>query len=78
MACGALYSSIRLFHPVRLQLLQATDDPGLAIVQRVQRVSGRVICGNVRISAYNLFRLRMAAEQLSERRLVFPRRRPSS
>src|SRR5665811_2102284 len=67
---------VRLY-PVRLQLLQAADDARLAIVQRVQRVSRRIVCGNVRISAYHLFPLWMAPKPLSERRLVFPRRRPS-
>ena len=65
-------------YPFRLQFLQATDDPRLAIIQRVQRVSGGIVCRDVRISAYHLFSLRMAAKSLPERRLAFPRCRTSS
>src|ERR1017187_4625023 len=65
-------------YPVRLQLLQAADDAGLALVQRIQRVSRLLVCGDVRLSADHLFLLGVAAKPLSERRLVFPQRRPSA
>src|SRR6516164_9655943 len=48
-------------HLFCLYVFQATDTQGLALVQRLQRVSGRIVRGDVRISADDLFSVRLAA-----------------
>src|SRR5512139_3936748 len=63
-------------HLVRLQLLQATDDAGLALVRCVQRLSGGAVCGDVRLSTLHLFPVGLAPKPLPRDRLVLPRCRP--
>ena len=48
----------------------------LAVVRRVQRLPGRALCRDVRLSAHDLLPVRVAAKPLSERGLVLPRCRP--
>src|SRR3546814_714776 len=49
-------------HSVRLQLFQATDHAGLALLRRVQRLSRRAIHRDVRVPVDHLPALRMAPE----------------
>src|SRR5262245_30058803 len=72
---GPRHRQLRGLHPVRLQLLQAAHRPRLAVVRRVQRVSGRAVRGDVRLSTEHLFPLGLAAVAVSGRRLVLARRR---
>src|SRR3546814_833282 len=65
-------------HSVRLQLFQATDHAGLALLRRVQRPSRRAIHRDVRVPADHLPALRMAPEPLSGRELAVARRRASA
>src|SRR3990172_6704189 len=58
------HRQLRRFHLVRIQLLQAADGPRLAIVWRVQRLSGCAVHGDVRLPADHLFPLGLAAEPL--------------
>src|SRR6516165_630013 len=69
------HRQLRGLHPVRLQLLQAADGPGLALVRRLQRVPGRAVRRDVRVSTEHLFPLGLAAIPVSGRRLVLARRR---
>ncbi|MGY6373137.1 hypothetical protein, partial [Proteus mirabilis] len=57
-------------HPVRLQFLQAANHSGLAIVQRIQRVPCGAVRRNVRLPTDPLCPVRVAAEPLSQYRLV--------
>src|SRR6516165_6138123 len=72
---GPGHRQLSRLHPVRLQLLQAADGPGLALVRRLQRVSGRAVRGDVRLSTEHLFPFGLAAVPISGRRLVLSRRR---
>src|SRR6266496_2858049 len=67
----------RGLHSVRLYLLQAADAERLALIRRVQCISGRAVRGDVRLSAHHLFPLRMATVAISRRGLVLARCRPS-
>src|SRR6516162_9869890 len=69
------HRQLRGLHPVRLQLLQAADEPGLAVVRRLQRVPGRAVRRDVRLSAEHLFPFGLAAVAISGHRLVLARRR---
>src|SRR5262249_36549814 len=64
-------------HPVRIHVLQTANEPRLAFVRRIQRISRRPIHRNVWFSTYHLFPVGMAPEPLSKYRLVLARRRPS-
>src|SRR6516164_3476327 len=70
-----VHRQLRGLHPVRVQLLQAADGPGLALVRRLQRVPGRAVRRDVWLSAEHLFPLGLAAIPVSGRRLVLARRR---
>src|SRR6516165_10893783 len=61
---------------LRLQLLQAADEAGLALVQRLQRILGGAVHRDVRLSADDISAIGMATEQLPRCRLVLPRCRP--
>src|SRR6516225_7015494 len=69
------HRQLRGLHPVRLQLLQAAHRPRLAVVRRLQRIPGRAVRRNVRVSTEHLFPLGLAAVPVSGRRLVLARRR---
>src|SRR6266536_5399596 len=58
-------------HLLCLYVFQAPDAAGLALVQRVQRVSGGTVRGDVRLSADDLFPVGLAAVAITRRRLVF-------
>src|SRR6516165_1354855 len=75
---GPRHRQLRCLQPVRLQLLQAAHRPRLALVRRVQRIPGRAVRGDVRLSAEHLFPLGLAAVAVSRRRLVLARRRTSA
>src|SRR6516162_171433 len=70
VACDYQFGDLHLF---RIHLLQAADEARLAFVQRLQRISGRIVHRDVWLSADDLSAIGLAAEQLSERRLVLPR-----
>src|SRR5262245_40510368 len=72
---GPRHRQLRCLHPVRVQLLQAADGPRLAVLRRVQRVSGGAVRRDVRLSTEHLFPLGLAAVAISGRRLVLARRR---
>src|SRR6266567_1238658 len=57
-------------HLLCLYLFQAADAARLALVQRLQRVSGGAVRGDVRISADDLLPVRLAAVAISGYRLV--------
>src|SRR5665811_588893 len=69
---------LRRLHFIRLQLLQATHSPRLAIVQCVQRIFGGAVCRDVWFPAHDLFLVRLAAKPVSERGLVLARCRSSA
>src|SRR6266702_732759 len=67
----------RDLHAVRLYLLQAADAERLGLLQRFQRISGRAVRRDVRLSAHHLLPLGMVAVAISRRRLVLARCWPS-
>src|SRR6516162_11419607 len=64
-------------HPICLHFLQTANGARLAIVRCIQCFSGRTFHGNVRLSAHHLFPVRLAAESISQSRLVVARCGPS-
>src|SRR5690349_8708936 len=57
-------------HLLCIHLLQAPDVAGLALIQRLQRLSGGAVRGDVRISADDLLSVRLATVAFSQCRLV--------
>src|SRR3990170_9127072 len=61
-------------HLLRLHLLQAADLARLAQLRRVQRLPGRAVHGDVWLPSDALFPVGLAADPLSQHRLVLARR----
>src|SRR5438874_9551443 len=72
------HRQFRRVHRFRLQLLQADDVARLALVRRLQRLSGGALRRDVRLPSHDLFPIRMAAVAFPWRRLVLPRRGTSA
>src|SRR5262245_5812062 len=69
------HRQLRGLRSVRVQLLQAAHRPRLALFRRLQRIPGRAVRRDVRLSTEHLFPLGLAAIPVSGRRLVLARRR---
>src|SRR5690349_4307281 len=69
----ARYHQLGDLHFLRLHVLQAADEPRLALVRGVQRVPGRAVHRNVWLPADNLSALWLVADQIPRRGLVLAR-----